>query len=83
MRRHFSALASATVTAAVCSALLGSGNAAVAGTLSASTLLGTLDTGTTFLTTPVFGEVSLLIGAVLLVRAMPQGITGSLFKGST
>ena len=63
--------------------VISGGSAAVAGTLSASTLLGTLDTGTTFLTTPVFGEVSLLIGAVLLVRAMPQGITGSLFKGST
>jgi branched-chain amino acid transport system permease protein len=63
--------------------VISGGSAVVAGTLSASTLLGTLDTGTTFLTTPVFGEVSLLIGAVLLVRAMPQGITGRLFKGST
>jgi branched-chain amino acid transport system permease protein len=62
--------------------VISGGSAVVTGTLSASTLLGTLDTGTTFLTTPVFGEVSLLIGAVLLVRAMPQGITGSLFKGS-
>ena len=62
--------------------VISGGSAVVAGTLSASTLLGTLDTGTTFLTTPVFGEVSLLIGAVLLVRAMPQGITGRLFKGS-
>jgi hypothetical protein len=47
-----------------------------------STLLGALDTGATFLTRPVFGEVSLLIGAVLLVRTLPQGITGTLFKGS-
>ena len=31
MRRHFSAFASVIVSAAVCSALLGSGNAAVAG----------------------------------------------------
>jgi branched-subunit amino acid ABC-type transport system permease component len=62
--------------------VISGGTAVVAGTLSASTLLGTLDTGTTFLTTPVFGEVSLLIGAVLLVRAMPQGITGRLFKGA-
>jgi branched-chain amino acid transport system permease protein len=54
----------------------------VAGTLSASTVLGTLDTSMTFLTTPVFGEVSLLVGAVLLVRALPQGITGRLFRGA-
>ena len=62
--------------------VISGGNAVVAGTLSASSLLGSLDTVTTFLTTPVFGEVSLLIGAVLLVRALPQGITGSLLKGS-
>ena len=63
--------------------VISGGSAVVAGTLSSSsTLLGSLDTGMTFLTTPVFGEVSLLIGAILLVRALPQGITGSLFKGS-
>jgi branched-chain amino acid transport system permease protein len=62
--------------------VISGGSAVVAGTLSASTVLGTLDTGMTFLTTPVFGEVSLLVGAVLLVRALPQGITGRLFKGA-
>ncbi len=62
--------------------VISGGSAVVAGTVTASTLLGTLDTITTFLTRPVFGEVSLLIGAILLVRALPQGITGSLFKGS-
>lgn len=58
------------------------GSSIVTGTLSSSALLGTLDTATTFVTTAVFGEVSLLVGAVLLVRALPQGITGRLFKGS-
>ena len=58
--------------------VISGGNAVVAGTLSASSLLGSLDTVTTFLTTPVFGEVSLLVGAVLLVSALPQGITGRL-----
>jgi branched-subunit amino acid ABC-type transport system permease component len=62
--------------------VISGGNAVVVGTVSASSLLGSLDTITTFLTTPVFGEVSLLIGAVLLVRALPQGITGRLLKGS-
>jgi urea transport system permease protein len=62
--------------------VISGGSAVVAGTLSASTVLGTLDTGMTFLTTPVFGEVSLLVGAVLLVRALPQGITGRLFRGA-
>ena len=62
--------------------VISGGSAVVAGTLTASILLGTLDTVTTFLTRPVFGEVSLLVGAILLVRALPRGITGSLFKGS-
>ena len=63
--------------------VISGGSAVVAGTLSASTVLGTLDTGMTFLRrTPVFGEVSFLVGAVLLVRALPQGITGRLFKGA-
>jgi branched-subunit amino acid ABC-type transport system permease component len=62
--------------------VISGGSAIVAGTVSASTLLGSLDTITTFLTTPVFGEVSLLVGAVLLVRALPQGITGRLLRGS-
>jgi branched-subunit amino acid ABC-type transport system permease component len=53
--------------------VISGGSAVVAGTLSASTVLGTLDTGMTFLTTPVFGEVSLLVGAVLLVRASAAG----------
>ena len=70
------------VAKAFITVISGGSGAVVAGTLSASTVLGTLDTSMTFLTTPVFGEVSLLVGAVLLVRALPQGITGRLFRGA-
>jgi branched-chain amino acid transport system permease protein len=35
----------------------------------------------TFGTTPVFGEVALFISAIVLLRALPQGITGRFFKG--
>jgi urea transport system permease protein len=59
------------------------GSAVVLGTLSASGLLGTLDTVVTFVSTPVFGQASLLIGAILLVRVFPQGLTGRFFRGAT
>lgn len=59
------------------------GSAVVVGTLSASGLLGALDTVVTFISTPVFGQASLLIGAILLVRVLPQGITGHFFRGAT
>jgi branched-subunit amino acid ABC-type transport system permease component len=59
------------------------GSAVVLGTVSASGLLGALDTVVTFVSTPVFGQASLLIGAILLVRVFPQGITGHFFKGAT
>jgi branched-chain amino acid transport system permease protein len=63
--------------------VISGGSAVVAGTLSAGTLLGALNTVVTFLTRPVFGEVSLLVGAVVIVRVLPQGITGRFFKGAT
>ena len=59
------------------------GSAVVLGTISASGLLGTLDTVITFISSPVFGQASLLIGAILLVRVLPQGITSHFFKGAT
>jgi branched-chain amino acid transport system permease protein len=37
---------------------------------------------TTFFSSSVLGEVALLIGAVLLLRALPQGITGRFFRRS-
>jgi len=34
-----------------------------------------------FVTTPVFGEVILFASAIVLIRLMPQGITGRFFRG--
>lgn len=56
------------------------GAAILAGTLSASALLGTVSTIATFLTTPVFGEVVLLIVAIVLLRLLPRGITGRFLR---
>ena len=34
----------------------------------------------TFLTTPVFGEVALLVVAIVLLRLLPRGITGRFLR---
>lgn len=56
------------------------GAAMLAGTLAASGLLGAVATGFTYLTTPVFGEVALLVVAIVLLRLLPRGITGRFFR---
>lgn len=58
------------------------GASMIAGTLSASTLLGTISQGMTFLTGPVYGDAALLLTALVLLRVLPQGITGRIFKKS-
>jgi urea transport system permease protein len=56
------------------------GAAILAGTLSASGLLGTVSTLGTFLSTPVLGEVAMLVVAVVLLRLLPRGITGRVLR---
>jgi branched-subunit amino acid ABC-type transport system permease component len=58
------------------------GATVLAGVTTASGLLGSVNTLGSFLTTPVFGEVMLLAFAVILLRLLPQGITGRFFRGS-
>ena len=60
--------------------VISGGSAIIAGTLSASVLLGSLNTLATFLKTPVVGEITLLFAAIVLLRVLPQGITGRFFK---
>ncbi|MEO8713558.1 MAG: branched-chain amino acid ABC transporter permease [Acetobacteraceae bacterium] len=58
------------------------GAAMLAGTLSASALLGSVSTLGTFFTTPVLGEVIMLGVAIVLLRLLPRGITGRFFRRS-
>ena len=58
------------------------GATALAGTMSAAVVLGTVNQAVTFMTTPVVGEVALLVAAIILLRLLPSGITGRLFRGS-
>ncbi|MGO7540688.1 branched-chain amino acid ABC transporter permease [Rhizobium ruizarguesonis] len=62
--------------------VIGGGASVMVGTLTASTIFGTVNQVASFLTTPVLGEVAMLLTAVLLLRLMPQGITGRFFRGS-
>ena len=62
--------------------VIGGGASVMTGTLTASAIFGTVNQVASFLTTPVFGEVAMLLTAVILVRLMPQGITGRYFRGS-
>jgi urea transport system permease protein len=62
--------------------VIGGGPAILAGLVSASTLFGAINQAATFLTTPVLGEVALLAAAIVMLRLLPQGITGRFFKGS-
>jgi len=56
------------------------GAAMLTGTLTASVLLGSVWTVGTFLLTPVFGEVALLVVAIVLLRLLPRGITGRFLR---
>ena len=60
--------------------VIGGGEAIVTGTSTAAGLFGTVNQVTTFLSTPVMGDVALLIAAVILLRLLPQGITGRFFR---
>lgn len=62
--------------------VLGGGPAIVTGTGLASTLFGSISEVATFLTTPVFGQVALLLAALVMIRILPQGITGRLLRRS-
>lgn len=58
------------------------GASMIAGTLSASTLLGSISQGMTFATGPVYGDAALLLAALVLLRILPNGITGRIFRKS-
>ena len=58
------------------------GSAVVAGTLSAAGILGSVSQAVTFAAGPVYGDATLLFVALILLRLLPQGITGRIFTRS-
>ena len=61
--------------------VIAGGPSLVAGMFSSSSLFGVVNQLFTFAVSPVIGEVALLVAAVVLLRLLPQGITGRFFKG--
>ena len=55
------------------------GASIVTGTLAASSLLGSVSQGITFSSGPVYGDAALLVAALILLRILPQGVTGRFF----
>ncbi len=49
--------------------------------ISSAGLFGVVNQVFTFAISPVFGEVALLVAAVILLRLLPQGVTARFFKG--
>lgn len=62
--------------------VIGGGPAILAGLVSAASIFGAINQVATFVTTPVLGEVALLGAAIVMLRLLPQGITGRFFKGT-
>jgi branched-chain amino acid transport system permease protein len=60
--------------------VISGGTAMLAGTASAAGLFGSINQLLTYFTTPVIGEAGLLAAAILLLRALPHGITGRFFR---
>ena len=61
--------------------VIAGGPSLIAGLFSSATFFGVINQVFTFAISPVIGEVALLVAAVILLRLLPQGITGRFFKG--
>jgi urea transport system permease protein len=59
------------------------GAAVISGTLSSAVILGTVNQLVSFASHPVIGEIAMLVLAIILLRLMPNGITGRFFRDGT
>ena len=57
------------------------GPSLIMGLVSAASTFGAINQLVTFASTPVLGEVAILVTAVLILRLVPQGITSRFFRG--
>lgn len=57
--------------------VVGGGAAFISGTAAAASIFGTVSEGVTLATTSVWGEVAMLVAAILLLRIFPEGISGT------
>jgi branched-subunit amino acid ABC-type transport system permease component len=61
--------------------VIAGGATALVGTSAAAALLGTVNQLVANVSTPVLGEVALLLAAIIMLRLLPEGITGRFFRG--
>jgi branched-chain amino acid transport system permease protein len=61
--------------------VIAGGPSLIAGLMASSGLFGFISQIFTFAVSPVIGEVALLVAAVVLLRLLPQGVTGKFFRG--
>jgi branched-chain amino acid transport system permease protein len=61
--------------------VISGGASVIAGLLSSATLFGIVSQLFTFSVNSMVGEIALLVAAVVLLRLLPQGITGRFFRG--
>ncbi|HDZ2573167.1 TPA: branched-chain amino acid ABC transporter permease [Klebsiella pneumoniae] len=59
------------------------GASVITGTGLSAALIGSIGTVTTFLSNPIFGDIALLAAALVLLRILPTGITGKIFRGAS
>ena len=62
--------------------VISGGASILTGTAAGSVLLGGINGIVAYITGPTFGEVALLVAAIILLRLMPRGITGRFFRKS-
>ena len=62
--------------------VISGGAAILAGTTAGSILLGGINGIFSFIAGSTFGEIALLLAAIILLRLMPRGITGRFFRKS-
>jgi branched-subunit amino acid ABC-type transport system permease component len=60
--------------------VIGGGATVLAGTTASSVLFGSVSQLVTFISTPTIGEVALLATAIVLLRLLPEGITGRFLR---
>jgi branched-chain amino acid transport system permease protein len=60
--------------------ITGGAGAVIAGTLTSSALFGTVSQIVSFASGPVLGDIVMLALAIILLRLMPQGISGRFFR---
>lgn len=70
----------AYIAKAFIAVITGGAGAVIAGTLSSSVIFGVINQLVSFASNPVVGELAMLALAIVLLRLMPQGISGRFFR---